>query len=120
MSKSTVSPATAAMVRAFYNDPAKGAARTAALTKGAQSVAPGSRGRLHPEAIAGYNKGKPEARRYVTGTTKAAIAQAKGEAVALRAKAAAAGVEVGKRGPLPKAFLVAEGLVKPTRKVRKG
>lgn len=114
-----MSNATAAQVRAFYNDAAKGAKRTASLDNPA-SVLPGSRGRLSPEAIAGYNKGKPAARHYVTGTTKAAIAQAKGEAVALRAKAAAAGVTVGKRGPLPKSFLASQGLVKRTSKSRKG
>lgn len=119
MSKSTVSPATAAMVRAFYNDPTKGAARTASLTKGAQSVAPGSRGRLHPEAIAGYNKGKPEARRYVTGTTKAAVSAAKAEAEALRAQALAAGLTVGKRGPLSKEAQKTLGIAKPTKRSRK-
>lgn len=118
MSNSTARPATASDVRKFYADPTKGAARVAAL-KHPESVLPGARGRLHPEVIAGYNKGKPEARRYVTGSTLAANAKAKAEAEALRAQAVKAGLTVGSRGPLSKEAQKALG-IKPTKRVRKG
>jgi hypothetical protein len=55
--------------------------------------------------VTGFNKGKPLAKRYVSGGTKAKVATAKAEAVALRAEAVKAGHVVGKRGPLPKEFL---------------
>lgn len=122
MSKSTVSPATANMVRAFYSDESKGAARLAALPtdKARQSVLPGARGRLSPEAIAGYNKGKPEARRYVTGTTKAAVTAQKDAAKAAREAARKAGLPVGNRGPLSDKAAAAAGVRKPKARTRKG
>lgn len=121
MSKSTVSPATAAQVRAFYNDPTKGAARIASLTD-ATCVRPGARGRLSPEAINGYNKGKPVARRYVSGATKTAVAAQKDAAKQARDAAMTAGLPVGKRGPLSNAARKAAGLPVAKRKasVKKG
>ncbi len=121
MSKSTTTNiVTADMVRAFYRDPKAGAARVERFGLGEdKSIRRGARGRLSPAAIAGYNKGKPAARHYVSGATKkAAEAQVKA-AKALRAKAAEAGAPVGTRGPLSKAALSAAG-VKPARKTRKG
>lgn len=121
MSKSTtVSPATADMVRAFYRDPKSGAARVERFgLADDKSIRKGARGRLSPAAIAGYNKGKPAARHYVSGATKARAAEQVAAAKALRAKALDAGQKVGTRGPLSKAALSAAG-VKPSRKVRKG
>lgn len=116
-----MSNATAALVRAFYNDEKKGAARTASLTD-PTCVKPGARGRLSPEAIAGYNKGKPAARRYVSGATKVAVAAQKDAAKAAREAAQTAGLPVGKRGPLSNAARKAAGLPVAKRKasVKKG
>lgn len=121
MSKSTTVTVPASAVRAFYNDPSKGAARTASLTD-PKCVLPGARGRLSPEAIAGYNKGKPAGRRYVSGNTKAVNAAAEAEAARIRKAALDAGVSVGKRGPLSNKALAAAGVKVPKRKasVRKG
>lgn len=121
MSKhTTATPATADMVRAFYRDPKAGPARIERFNLAEdKSIREGARGRLSPAAIAGYNKGKPAARHYVSGATKARAAEQVAAAKALRAKAAEAGQPVGKRGPLSKAALSAVG-VKPTRKTRKG
>ena len=121
MSKSTVSPATADMVRAFYNDEKAGAARVERFgLADDKSIRPGARGRLSKEAVAGYNKGKPAARHYVTGSTKAAVANQKAQAQAHREAAKAAGLPVGTRGPLSNAAKAQVGIAKPTRKGRKG
>lgn len=123
MSKSTttVSPATADMVRAFYRDPKAGAARIARfnLTED-KSIREGARGRLSPASIAGYNKGKPEGRRYVSGATKAAVSAQKDTAKAAREAARKAGLPVGNRGPLSAKAQAAAGVTKPKSRSRKG
>lgn len=58
-----------------------------------------SRGRLHPEVVVAYNKGKRPEKRYVVGNSLAA----KADAQAFRAKVIAAGG--GKRGPIAKSVL---------------
>lgn len=98
MNKST-NIVTAADVRNLFrtND-----ARMARLDETAQAtVRKGARGRLHPQAIKEFNKGRKAHRRYVLGATK----DAKAAQAALRDKAAQAGVTVGKRGPLSKEAL---------------
>lgn len=95
-SKSVVAP-TAADVRAFLRSNPK---RVERLSEQAQAtLREGARGRLHPEVIASYNKGRKPERQYVLGRGRLAKAEAK----QARERAAEAGVEVGKRGPLPKA-----------------
>lgn len=92
---------TAAVVRDTFRSNEK---RMARLSPEAQkTVAPGARGRLHPEVIANFNRGRKPANRYELGATKASV-DAK---AAARAKAASAGVKVGKRGPLSKEALAA-------------
>lgn len=99
MSKSTV---TAREVREFFRADEK---RLSALSPEARStVEAGARGRLHPEAVEVHNK-RRRTRQYTTGASKEAAAKAATEAKAAREAAAAAGFTVGKRGPLPKAFL---------------
>lgn len=98
----TVSAPTAADVRAFFAADEK---RVARLKNGQKTVAKGARGRLHPDVIAAYNKGRKPERQYVLGVGKAR----KAEAVALRAAVVAAGG--GKRGPIAKA--VRESLAQP-------
>jgi hypothetical protein len=96
-------PVTAAVVRERMSADSK---RTAGLSEAAlHTLAPGARGRLHPEVISAYNKGRKPAQRYVLGATRAAVTAQKAQNVALREQAAKAGITVGKRGPLPKAFL---------------
>lgn len=86
---------TAATVREFLRDEK----RFAGLSEAAQrTVREGARGRLHPDAIKAYNKGRKADRRYVLGAGKAVKAEAKAKREALRAQ----GVAVGSRGPLPK------------------
>jgi hypothetical protein len=98
MSKTLV---TAADVRAFFQADPK---RMAALTpEAAHTVAPKSRGNLHPEAIALHNKRRRNVE-YVKGASKAAAAKASAEAKALRAAAAKAG-HTATRGPIPKSVL---------------
>jgi hypothetical protein len=106
MSKRIVTPVqpTAADVRAFYSaNPARVAKFK--TDKARHTVAEGARGRLHPEVIADFNKGRKPERQYVLGRGKAV----KAEAVALREQAVAMGA--GRRGPLPKA--VREALAQP-------
>lgn len=94
MSKRTVSTVrpTAADVRKFA---AENPTRFAKVSdKGLHTVRPGARGRLHPEVIAAYNKGRKADRQYVLGRGK----EVKAEADARRAKAVALGA--GKRGPI--------------------
>lgn len=99
MNKSTV---TAAEVRSFFRADAK---RLDALSPEARAtVEDGARGRLHPEAVKVHNT-RRRTRQYVTGASKEAAAKAESEAKAAREAAKAAGFTVGKRGPLPKAFL---------------
>lgn len=87
---------TAREVREFFRADAK---RMNALSPEARvTVAEGARGRLHPEAVKVHNT-RRRTRQYVLGASKAeGVAKA-----ALRAKAAEAGIPVGKRGPLSKA-----------------
>lgn len=99
MTKALATAPTAADVRAMFRSNEK---RMARLSEAAQAtVKEGARGRLHPEAIKEFNKGRKAHRRYVLGATKAATEQR----AAARAKAAQAGVAVGKRGPLSKEAL---------------
>lgn len=96
MSKSTAAQVvTANTVREFFRADEKRVARLKDA-KAAHTVADGARGRLHPEVIKAYNKGRKADRQYVEGVGKVV----KADAQALRAKAVAAGA--GKRGPLPK------------------
>lgn len=121
MSKSTVSPATANMVRAFYADEKAGAARVTRFNLSEdKSIRKGARGRLSPAAIAGYNKGKPAARHYVSGATKAAVTGQKDAAKAAREAARKAGLPVGNRGPLSAKAQAAAGVTKPKARTRKG
>jgi hypothetical protein len=94
MAKATLSAPTAADVRALFREDEK---RMAALPEAAQAtVKAGARGRLHPDAIKAFNKGRKAHRRYVLGASSAAKAQVKAQREAL----VKAGVPVGKRGPL--------------------
>lgn len=97
MSKSTVSP-TASDVRSFF---AANPARVAKFKtdKARHTVADGARGRLHPEVIASYNKGRKPERQYVLGQGKAN----KAAAASLRAEVVALGG--GLRGPIAKEIL---------------
>lgn len=95
MSKSTTAP-TAAVVREFFRADEK---RLDRLTPEARkTVETGARGRLHPQVIKGYNKGRKPERQYVLGAGKAAKSRAAEHREALRAQ----GISVGARGPLPK------------------
>lgn len=95
MSKRTVSPVrpTASDVRAFFRANPERVAKFKS-DKAAHTVAEGARGRLHPEVIASYNKGRKPERQYVLGRGK----EVKAEAVALRERAVSLGA--GKRGPI--------------------
>lgn len=101
MSKPTV---TAAALRSFFNADAK---RLATLSPAARktvefdSEGRAPKGRIHAEAVKVHNQRRKV--QYVTGTTKEATNTAKAEAKAAREAALAAGVTVGKRGPLSKA-----------------
>lgn len=89
MSKALV---TAATVRSFYRSNEK---RFDRLSPEAQvTVREGARGRLHPEVMKDYNRGRKN--QYALGNSGAVKAQAKADREAL----AQAGVAVGKRGPL--------------------
>jgi len=101
MSKPTI---TAAALRTFMNaDPKRLAAISDKARKTVEFDSEGRapKGRIHAEAVAFHNKRRKV--QYVTGTTKEATETAKAEAKAAREAALAAGVEVGKRGPLSKA-----------------
>jgi hypothetical protein len=118
MSKPTV---TAADVRAYFNaDPKRLAALSdkarATVEFNAEGKAP--RGRLHAEAVKVHNQRRKV--QYVTGATKAAVAEQKATAKAHREQAKAAGLPVGSRGPLSNAAKAKVGIAKPTRKGRKG
>lgn len=94
MAKATLSSPTAADVRATFRNDAK---RLAALSPEAQAtVREGARGRLHPDAIKAFNKGRKAHRRYVLGASRSAVQTRKAQREAL----VKAGVSVGKRGPL--------------------
>lgn len=99
MSKPTV---TASDLRAFYNADPKRLARLSDAARKTVEAVDGRlpKGRVHPEARKDHNARRKV--QYVEGATKAAKAQAKAEAVAAREALRASGVEVGKRGPLPK------------------
>jgi hypothetical protein len=99
MARKTVSVVrpTAADVRKFAaENPAKFAKVS---EKAAHTLREGARGRLHPEVIAAYNKGRKPERQYVLGRGKEVAAEAK----ALRAQAVALGA--GRRGPIRKEVL---------------
>jgi hypothetical protein len=94
---------TAAVVRSKMQGDTK---RLSGLSeKALHTLAEGARGRLHPDVITAYNKGRKPNQRYVLGATRQATIAAKAEATALREKARAQGIEVGTRGPLPKSVL---------------
>lgn len=116
MNKSSI--VTAAQVREFFRADEKRIARVS--EDAAKTVRKGARGRLHPEVIEAYNKGRKAEKRYVSGATGTAQAQAKAEALALRVKAFDQNLAVGARGPLSKEAQVALGLVKASKKTRKG
>lgn len=65
----------------------------------------GARGRLHPDVIAAFNRGRKPERQYVLGVGKVK----KAEAVALREQAVALGA--GRRGPIKAS--VREALAQP-------
>jgi hypothetical protein len=98
---------TAAEVREFFNSKPE---RMNALSPEARATVERRsdgrmpRGRLSPEAADRHNKVRRGVQ-YVTGATGAAKAEQKAAAVALREQAAKSGYPVGKRGPLPKAFV---------------
>lgn len=98
MSKPTV---TAADLRAYYRADPKRMDRLSAEAR--HTVEEGARGKVHPEVTADHNRYRKV--QYVQGASKEATQAAHEAAQALRAKAAQAGFAVGKRGPLPKAFL---------------
>lgn len=92
---------TASTVRARLATDAK---RTAGLSEDAlHTLRAGARGRLHPEVIAAYNKGRKPAQRYVLGASRAEAVAKREAAKAAREAAVKAGLTVGTRGPLPKA-----------------
>lgn len=92
---------TAAVVRERMRADSK---RTAGLSDKALHTL-NSRGRLHPDIIKAYNKGRKPAQRYVLGATRTAVTAQKAENKAKREALVKAGVQVGTRGPLPKAAL---------------
>lgn len=95
MSKSTLpSRPTAAQVRAAVK---ANPALVESLSEKARHTLD-SRGRMHGEVIAAYNKGKRAEKRYSLGNT----ASAKAQTAAARAKAVEAGL-TGTRGPLSRA-----------------
>lgn len=99
MSKSTVpTRPTAADVRTFAAT-ATTKAFTSLSDEAKHTLRPGARGRLHPDAIKAFNKGRKPERQYVLGRG----IEVKAEAVALRAKAVALGA--GARGPIRKDVL---------------
>lgn len=100
----TKSIVTAADVRAFLAAEPKRLERLSPEAR--KTVEPGARGRLHPQAIKVYNKGRKPERQYVLGAGKAQREAAR----ALRAQAVEAGA--GARGPLPKAVKESLGLTK--------
>ena len=105
MTKPTV---TTADLRAYFNaDPKRLAALSPEARKTVEKDSEGRspKGRVHPEARALHNQRRKV--QYVEGATATAKAAQRDAAKALRASAAAAGVTVGKRGPLPKAALAA-------------
>jgi len=98
-----MSNVTAAVVRSKMQGDTK---RLAGLSdKALHTLRAGARGRLHPEVIAAYNKGRKPNQRYVLGATRQANIAAKAEAQALREAAKAQGLTVGTRGPLPKSVV---------------
>jgi hypothetical protein len=113
-------PVTAGDVREHFRSNAKA---MAALPEAAQhTLREGARGRLHPEVIAAFNKGKSPSKRYNEGTPRTVAltykrvtkSGSRAKQVALpesqiRALAAEAGFPVGARGPLSEAALVAAG-----------
>lgn len=85
---------TAATVREFFRADEKRVARLKS-DEARHTVREGARGRLHPEVIAAYNKGRKPERQYALGAGKAVKAQAQ------ERRAAAIAMGAGKRGPLP-------------------
>lgn len=88
----TKSIVTAADVRAFLAADEKRLDRLSPEAR--KTVEPGARGRLHPQAIKVYNKGRKPERQYVLGAGRVV----KEQAATLREQAQAAGA--GRRGPL--------------------
>lgn len=97
MTVSTSTPVVASNVRDYFRADEK---RMGRLSPEAQAtVKEGARGRLHAQAIKEFNSKRKPHRRYALGATKVSVEAKAAHREALRA----AGVEVGKRGPLPKA-----------------
>ena len=95
MASKNTAAVTAAVVREFFAADPKRVERLKS-DKARHTVAKGARGRLHPEVIAAYNRGRKPERQYDLGVG----VKAKAEAADLRAKAVAAGG--GTRGPIAK------------------
>lgn len=93
MASKNTAPVTARTVREFFAADPKRAERLK-TDKARHTVAEGARGRLHPEVIAAFNKGRKPERQYVLGVG----VKAKAEAAVLREKVVAAGG--GTRGPI--------------------
>ena len=95
--RSVVNP-TAADVRAFYREDPK---RVERLPEDARaSVAPGARGRLHPDVETDYNKGRKADRQYAVGEGRAQREAAQAQRKALK-EAGLLGEKA--RGPLSQA-----------------
>lgn len=97
----TSAPVTAAVVRQYFaENPAKAADLSDQARK---TVQVGQRGRLSPDAIKAFNKGRKPNRRYVVGVSRTAALARQAEVTALREAAASQGIVVKSRGRLPKA-----------------
>ena len=105
MTKRTV---TARDLRTYFNADPKRLARLSDAARKTVEAVDGKfpKGRVSPEAVKDHNKHRKV--QYVSGATAQARDAAKTEAAALREAARQAGHTVGKRGPLPKAFLAAQ------------
>lgn len=99
-----MSVVTASTVRAFLAAEPKRLDRLSPEAR--KTVEKGARGRLHPQAIKAYNKGRKPERQYVLGAGRVV----KEQAAALREQAQAAGA--GRRGPLSAAVKESLGLTK--------
>ena len=77
---------TAATVREFFRADEKRVARLKS-DEARHTVHKGARGRLHPEVIAAYNKGRKPERQYALGAGKVAKAQAQERRAAVRGSA---------------------------------
>ena len=109
MTKSTTI-VTAAVVRAFFNADEKRLSRLSPEAR--KTVEPGCRGRMHPEAVEVYNKGRRPEKQYVPGAGSRLRDEAKATAQAKREALRAAGFDV----PEPKAKTAPKAKAKATRR----